>query len=398
MKTAKPPEPDARLDVILNFVSELASGNVPVTLTDTQQDDALDQIMAQLNVVAERLVKWEGGLRAKAEERLNELTEVMMSVASLNFERRATIGDTQDIFDGLAIGLNMLSEELQAEIVRRQQTEAALRQRTTDLETSNRIQQEQQAKLVASEKMASLGRLTAGMAHEMNTPLAAVRASLQELDHLIQEYQAGIDDPALTPDDHREIAAEMQRAVQLADSGTERVAQFVRGIKSQTRDLEPHERVRFLAAPAIQEALSLLAHALRQGNCTADFEAPDDEIELYSSPARLAQVVTNLVMNAIDASAPKGGPIILRLRQDPTGVELRVSDTGQGISSENLSRIFDPMFTTKPFGESTGLGLTIVYDIVTGDFGGTIEVVSQPGQGATFILHFPNPAQVPHGS
>lgn len=255
-----------------------------------------------------------------------------------------------------------------------------------------------QEKLLLAEKMASLGRLTAGIAHEMNTPLATVRAALVELGTLIREYQSSIGDSQVTPADHAAIAAEMLAASRLADSAAERAATFVRGIKSQTRDLAPHERQQFNAVTIVSEALTLLGHALRQGQCTASFLPAHDSLELYGAPGRLAQVVTNLVTNAIDASAPQGGLIELRLMKMTNGVDLVVSDQGSGISPEHLPKIFDPMFTTKPFGEGTGLGLTIVHDIVTGDFQGTIAVDSQPGRGATFRLHFPPIQEHRHGA
>jgi C4-dicarboxylate-specific signal transduction histidine kinase len=99
--------------------------------------------------------------------------------------------------------------------------------------------------------------------------------------------------------------------------------------------------------------------------------------------------MTNLVTNAIDASVVKGGgPIQIELRRGPGKLDLRVSDAGAGIPPHVMAKIFEPMFTTKPFGQGTGLGLTIVHDIVTGDFGGAIEVASQPAHGATFAIHF----------
>lgn len=268
----------------------------------------------------------------------------------------------------------------------------------TNLEQAYNTLQAEQKKLLLSEKMASLGRLTAGIAHEMNTPLATMRAALAELLSLIHEYQASIGDAEVTPADHAAIVSEMLTAGRLADNAAERAATFVRGIKAQTRDLAPHEHQHFDAVAVIQEGLTLLGHALRQGQCTVNFLPEADYIELHGSPGRLAQVITNLVTNAIDASAPHGGPIELRLTQTPTGVDLRVSDQGSGIASEHLPKIFDPMFTTKPFGEGTGLGLTIVHDIVTGDFQGTVEVDSAPGRGATFKLHFPYVQEHSHGT
>jgi len=390
MNAVKPSDP--RLEAILDFISNLASGRLPPRLPAArrEQGDAPDQIIAQLNTLAERLGGHEGELRTEAEHRLNELVEVMMAVASLDFSRRATIGETRDVVDALATGLNMLTEELQAAIVRREQTEAALLKQTVELEEAYRLQQEHQTQLLASEKMATLGWLTAGIAHEMNTPLAAVRTALVELDKLTQEYENSLGDPSVTPEDYRAITQEMRQSIQLAQKAAERSAGFVRGIKSQTRDLAPQEHLRFDVAPVIQDTLQILGHALRYKKCTANLEAEAGPIYLHGSPGRLAQVVTNLVTNAIDAMAEQGGGLLtLRLASQADGVELQVSDVGSGIPPEIVSKIFEPMFTTKPFGQGTGLGLTVVRDIVTGDFGGSIAVTSSPGHGTTFTLRFP---------
>lgn len=270
---------------------------------------------------------------------------------------------------------------------------AAVKERARELEHAYRTLQENQEQLLIAEKMASLGRLTAGIAHEMNTPLAAARAALAELGNLVKEYQDSVGDPEVTPDDQREIAQEMQQSIRLANSATERVASFVRGIKGQTRDLTPQERHRFDAVPVIRETLLLLSYELRKQGCKAVFEPAAERVELYGSPGRLAQIVTNLVANSIDAYRAQGGGLItLRLTSTDDGIALQVSDLGSGIPPEIVSKIFDPMFTTKPFGQGTGMGLTIVHDIVTSEFGGTISVSSQSSQGTTFTLRFPRPA------
>jgi DNA-binding LacI/PurR family transcriptional regulator/nitrogen-specific signal transduction histidine kinase len=244
-----------------------------------------------------------------------------------------------------------------------------------------------QERLLISEKMAALGRLTAGMAHEMNTPLAAVRTALDELSGLVEEYEASVTDSEVTPEDHGAIAKEMTEAIRVAASAAEKVAGFVHGIKFQTRDLSTREYRRFNAVPVVADTLLLLNHALRKVSCNVAFEHAASTIELFGSPGRLAQVVTNLVTNAIDASRPKGGgPIVLSLAEQEGIVVLKVADQGHGIPSEIINRIFDPMFTTKPFGEGTGLGLSIVHDIVTTDFGGAIEVDTEVGRGTTFTL------------
>jgi signal transduction histidine kinase len=265
---------------------------------------------------------------------------------------------------------------------------ADLARRAEELERASVAIQENQEKLVISEKLASLGRLTASIVHEMNTPLAAVRAALVDLGKLVTEYHLSVADPAVTPADHAEIAAEMRQLIGLAGSASERAALFVRGIKSQTRDLGPQERRAFEAVPVIRDALLLLGYALRRGKCQVVFDPPAEPIELVGSPVRFSQVVTNLVENAVDASAPDGGPITISLEQGPGILVLTVEDRGTGIAADVLPRIFEPMFTTKPFGQGTGLGLSIVHDIVTGDFGGTIRATSEVGHGATFTVTF----------
>jgi signal transduction histidine kinase len=136
--------------------------------------------------------------------------------------------------------------------------------------------------------------------------------------------------------------------------------------------------------------LLLLSHDMRKANCAVSFQPAVDPVDLIGSPGRLAQVVTNLVANALDASAGRGDcAITLSISPRANGIELRVTDEGMGIPSENLSKIFDPLFTTKPMGQGTGLGLTIVHDIIVGEFGATIEVASVIGQGTTFTIRFP---------
>jgi DNA-binding LacI/PurR family transcriptional regulator/signal transduction histidine kinase len=265
----------------------------------------------------------------------------------------------------------------------------AQRERADELERAHAALREHQEKLLLAESMASLGRLTAGMAHEMNTPLAAVRAALGELLLLIDEYKASVDAPDVTSQDHRDIAKEMHASAKLADSAAQRVAGFVRSIKAETRDLSSQDHRRFDAVQVIRDALLLLNHAARSANCTVDLQSERQHMDLFGSPGRFVQIVTNLVTNAIDASVEKGGgPVTLRLADRDGGLEMRVTDRGTGIPAENMDRIFEPMYTSKPFGVGTGLGLPIVRDLTTGHFSGTVDVESTVGVGTTFVLRF----------
>lgn len=276
----------------------------------------------------------------------------------------------------------------------RSNLEERVEERTQELRLAFDTIQIEHETLLKSERMASLGRLTAGIAHEINTPLAASRASLVEINQLVDEYLNSLGDAEVTLDDYREIGKEIHQSLALTKDGLERIAGFVQGIKAQIRDAAPRDKILFNAVPVIRESLLLVNHALRASNCTATFDSPTESVMLFGLPGQLSQIVTNLISNAIDASAEKStGLITLNLNPHSAGADLLISDQGTGIPAEDLPKIFDLLFTTKPTGLGTGLGLTIVRDIMTIIFQGSIDVDSQVGQGTTFTLHFPLPGE-----
>ncbi|MBN1961021.1 MAG: substrate-binding domain-containing protein [Deltaproteobacteria bacterium] len=286
----------------------------------------------------------------------------------------------------------LISNQLIHEVLKDKQLKVLLHdleQKQHELEKAYSSLEENQEKMLIIEKMASLGRMTAGIAHEMSTPIAAIRIALSGIKRLIAEYDASIRDPEITQIDHLGIVNDMRHTIDLAESAADKAAAFVHGMRSQTRDLEPKDRFRFNAVSVIRESLLLLGHTLKYGNCEMVFTPQTEYVELFGVPGRLSQIITNLVNNAVDACTSAGRKeIIIKLKKKNNEVELSVSDNGCGISHENITKIFDPMFTTKPFGVGTGLGLTLVHNIVTGDFGGKIDVDSTPGNGTTFTITF----------
>jgi signal transduction histidine kinase len=260
------------------------------------------------------------------------------------------------------------------------------------LENAYRDLQRSQEHLVRSEKMADLGRLTAGIAHEMNTPLGASLASYKMILDLIDEYKKSIGDPEVSVTDHHEIAAEMENLVHNTQQWTERAVAYIRSLKLQTREVKQGEEREFSILQSIEDTKLLLSHRLRNSRCTVTVACSVAAPILRGDPSKFGQVLTNLIGNAMDAykdTGKNGGEIHLTVAENDEDVELRVRDHGCGIPQENLERIFDDLFTTKPLGEGTGLGLPISRDIVTKFFHGTMRVESIVGQGTTFILCFP---------
>jgi two-component system cell cycle sensor histidine kinase/response regulator CckA len=236
-----------------------------------------------------------------------------------------------------------------------------------------------QAKLVESERMASLGTIAASVAHEVNTPLAYVEASL---DHLARELPRCAKGP---PDPKR--MKTLLALLEEARSGAGRVKAIARDLSAFSR---PQERVDVVDVRTVLEsALRMTSHvALQRARVIRELSGVP---LVRANEARLAQVFLNLLLNAAQ-SLSEGDPsqqeIRVTARQTGTKVEVEVSDTGAGISPEHLPRLFEPFFTTKPAGQGSGLGLSICKNIVT-ELGGTISVESRPGK-TTFRVTLPS--------
>jgi signal transduction histidine kinase len=261
--------------------------------------------------------------------------------------------------------------------------------------------QRSQEHLLRAEKMAALGRLTAGIAHEMNTPLGASLTSLKLLQELVDEYLSSIDDPLVEQNDHHGIAAEMDRLVRATRQWVEKAAAHIRSLKTHTRNLQPGEARPFSVMHVIEDTGVLLSHRLRLSQCSLIVSCSAAHPILYGDPGKLGQVLTNLIVNAIDAYLDKkitGGEVVVDVAEANGRLEIRVRDHGSGIPQEYVERIFDEFFSTKPLGEGTGLGLSIARDITTNFFGGSLSVNSSVGEGSEFLLQLPrrNPLDVDH--
>lgn len=262
-------------------------------------------------------------------------------------------------------------------------------ERATELAQALKILHDNQEQLLKQEKMATLGRMTAGIAHEMNTPLAALRSAVSEAMRLSKEYSESAADPDVTPQDHLDISAELSRALDVANRAAEKAAAYVQGIKGQTRDIGFQERVAFDLRTPISEAILLLGFALRHANCEMETLLPDTPCPFRGNAGHIQQIVTNLVNNALDAMDGRSGKrIVLDLAQTGDEYVLSIRDNGCGIPAEHLSRIFEMLFTTKPSGRGTGLGLSIVSNLV-GGLGGHVDVQSTENEGTCFEIRLP---------
>jgi signal transduction histidine kinase len=229
---------------------------------------------------------------------------------------------------------------------------------------------ERTQQLVQAEKISTMGQLLAGVAHELNNPLAVVLGQA----HLLRETGRG----------------GPERAAKII-TAAERCARIVRNFLALARD-RPPERSATSVNAVVRDAVELLAYELRSDGIEIQLALADDVPLIWADPHQLYQVVVNLVANAYhamrQAPAPRRLTVTTTFDAPTSRCRLTVTDTGAGIAPAIRDRIFDPFFTTKPPGQGTGLGLALSRGIVE-DHGGAISVDSEPGQGASFVIDLP---------
>jgi signal transduction histidine kinase len=305
------------------------------------------------------------------------------------------------------LALNRSHEEL---AVANTSLEARVSERTQDLERAYEELKESQVQLVQAEKMSSLGQLVAGIVHEINTPLLYVLNNATVTSENVEELRECVVDAtrlvalveargAQSPEvhtavqrlaDHIDPAAlneTIDEIVGLSQDSTEglnQISELVQSLKDFSR-LDRAAEDRFDVREGIEKTLLITRNLLKYG-VTVD-QRFGDVPPILCSPSRINQVFINLVTNAVQAMDGKGTLTITTTARDGW-VDIEVCDTGCGIPPENLSKIMDPFFTTKPIGKGTGLGLSIVRRIVD-EHGGKIMVDSKVGVGTAITISLP---------
>lgn len=281
----------------------------------------------------------------------------------------------------LAVAMSEVDPRLESRIETDRRDEIGLLQ-TSFLEMLERLREARQeqertrAAMVRAEKLASIGSLASGVAHEVNNPLGGIRNCLSQL--------------TAHPGDPQRLA----QYLPLMARAVERIERVVRGLLdfSHRRAYEPCPvDLRSLT----EEALSLADHRLENSNINLSMDIVPDLPPILGDRHQLQQIVVNLVLNAVDAMA-SGGQLQIRVYRGQETAVLEIEDTGPGIDPELVDRIFDPFFSTKGVGEGTGLGLTVSLSIAR-EHGGDLSYSSGSGGGAVFTLNLPYGAAVSRG-
>ena len=251
--------------------------------------------------------------------------------------------------------------------------------------------QQTQAQLVAQEKLAALGSLVAGVAHELNTPIGNSLMMASALQEKTDDIEGKVQAQSLLYSDLRTFLQDAQEASAVIMRGLRSAAELVNSFKQVAMDRTTAQRRRFNLAQTSQEIIATIMSQIRLSGHAMELDIPDD-LEVDGYPGPYGQVITNFINNALlhAFDTRQAGKMRLFARlEGENRVRIVFEDNGGGIPEQYLGQIFDPFFTTKMGQGGNGLGLYISYNIVTSLLNGQIQVQSKPGQGCRFILNLP---------
>jgi two-component system NtrC family sensor kinase len=300
------------------------------------------------------------------------------AVSHMNLDEPLGGIDNSEELGELARSFDLMRERLRAALAEinqfTQNLESKVEERTRQLQAA-------QKKLLHSDRLASLGQLSASVAHEINNPVSGVL-------NLAMLMQRILKDDGIPPN----RIAEFRKYLGQVTSETARVGRIVSDLLAFSRRSAPQR------APAdlnrlVKSTLSLIDHKMRLNNVTVETRLAAALPAAECDGQQIQQVILNLLLNAAEATQNRPAPqVTIETAAGPSEVRLTVSDNGEGIRAENLNKIFDPFFTTKSEGKGVGLGLAVSYGIIQAH-GGEIEVKSTPGEGTTFAVSLPLASQ-----
>lgn len=293
-------------------------------------------------------------------------------------------------FSGVTNSYNRITRRLLLDQHKHREAGEKMRQAEETAESIQHQLKETQTTLVQSEKMASLGRLVAGIAHEINTPVGVILTSASVLRDDTQHFQKCMEAGTVKKSEVLRYTETAVQSAALIQANAERAAWLIQSFKQVAVDQTSEARRTFDLHEYLEEIILSLRPAYKHSPITMQIDCPE-KITVDGYPGALSQIITNMVTNSLRHAFEPGqaGAMHISAGIENGMVQIVFSDDGHGIQPEHLERIFDPFFTTKRGAGGSGLGLNIVYNLVTQTLGGTIAVTSTPGHGATFTIAFP---------
>jgi signal transduction histidine kinase len=326
----------------------------------------------------------------KASERSRDIPVMFISA----------IHETMDKVKAFSIGgIDYITKPFDSdEVLARVKTQIRLRtmqkkvaERTAQLHAKVEELTQTRQELVQSEKMASLGRLVAGFAHEINTPIGVAVGAASTLEKNANAIDKLLEQEEVDEEELVETLDTIKEAAHFTLSNLKRAANLVKSFKRTAVDQSSDEAKRFMLKALIEDIINTLHNKFKPTAIEIAVDCPSDLV-IYSLPGALEQIITNLMMNSLIHGFENGqnaGRIEMKVQLEGNQLHLEYSDTGKGIAPENLEKIFEPFFTTHRAQGGSGLGLYICYNLVTTQLQGTITCDSTLKQGVRFVIDYP---------
>ncbi|MEH2148015.1 hybrid sensor histidine kinase/response regulator [Nostoc sp.] len=401
----------ANLQVLSSFLDQSSfevwaarSGEKALQLLEN--DDLPDLIL--LDVMMPGIDGFETCKQLKSNPRIQDIPVIFMTALS----------ETADKVKGLQLGaVDYITKPFQhEEVLVRIENHLKLRNLTKTLIAKNAELQQTQTQLIQAEKVAALGQLTAGIAHEVNNPINFIAGNLNFVEQYVQQvvnllhlYQKYLPNPpdeiqtAIQKNDLQFLLGDLSKIIQSMQVGTDRVTEIVSYLNNFSRHREAGKKLANLHE-GLESTLLILGHRFKRNAHHPAIQLIKDYGDLpliECFPGEINQVFMNLISNAIDAIEETNknkdidtiyqNPGVIKIKTEAIGeqVILRVADNGSGIDKADQTKIFDAFYTTKPVGKGTGLGLSIAYQIVVNNHHGKLTYHFQPGEGVEFIIELP---------
>lgn len=325
-------------------------------------------------------------------DRLTQIADRNDSYKDINLPRNLY----QEI-DEVSVGYNRIAHRLQDDVLNLSRTEAAMRLAKEEAETALLQLKDAQKSLVQSEKMASLGSLVAGIAHEINTPIGVILTSASVLHDESMKFHQLVEAGQIKKSDALNYSDTAEQSSSLILSNASRAADLIQSFKRVAVDQTSEVRRDFELHAYLNEIMTSLRPLIKHTSVAIEIDC-SETIKMDSFPGAFSQILTNLLNNALlhafenldESNAVKNNRITIAAHTEQDWVVLNFSDNGVGIPANIVDKIFDPFFTTKRANGGSGLGLNIVFNLVTQTLGGSIKVFSELGHGTRFEIRIPS--------
>lgn len=367
-----------------------ADSKIAVTIED---DNELHQLQLSYNQVIDDLITSQNKLKGTQEElrlantKLDDQNLILeQEVAKKTASLSQIMLDLEQQKDELIAN----QRELRQENENRQYIEDELRKRNDELATSMESLNMAKDQLLESERMASLGGLVAGIAHDVNTPLGVGVTAASFLQERIKSLHQAYEDKSLTNKTMASFIEESEQTTLLLLNNLNRASELIASFKQVAVDQTSEAERLFNLNTYLHEILQSLQPSFKQTKHKVTIACPED-LEIRCAPGVIAQIATNMIMNSLVHGFEDIEEGVIKLDVVKTGNEIQINyaDNGRGMNEENLDKLFDAFFTTKRAQGGSGLGTHIMYNLVTQTLGGQIEATSEPGMGLRYSIRFP---------